>query len=175
VNFCGIKMLGDNLLKTRAAQVQARSAHLKLRAVHAISLVAVALAATFGGCAKSDPPQITAPRAGLGCVDDSMNCIAQRKATLQAMMSDPGRAWVKEPPSPAAYASGVRLFAFKNKKKDLSCDELAHGRKEADAAPASLRSNGTGLTPAQVSRGAMLAHDVGRELGTEYNRRCKKG
>ena len=66
-------------------------------------------------------------------------------------------------------------FAFKNKKKDLSCEELAHGRKEADAAPAALRSNGTGLTPAQVSRGAMLAHDVGRELGNEYNRRCKKG
>ena len=70
---------------------------------------------------------------------------------------------------------GGRLFAFKNKKKDLSCEELAHGRKEADAAPAALRSNGTGLTPAQVSRGAMLAHDVGRELGNEYNRRCKKG
>ncbi len=147
----------------------------RVRKTHAVCLIAGALAALAGGCASGDPPEITTPRAGLGCVDDSMNCIAQRKATLQAMMSDPGRKWVKEAPSPAAYASGVRLFAYKNKKKDLSCDELAHGRKEADAAPASLRSNGTGLTPAQVSRGAMLAHDVGRELGNEYNRRCKKG
>ena len=89
------------------------------------------------------------------------------------MVSDPGRKWVKEVPTPAAYASGVRLFAFKNKKKDLSCEELSYGRKEADGAPAALKSNGTGLTPAQVSRGAMLAHDVGRELGNEYNRRCK--
>ena len=137
--------------------------------------VAVCLAVLAGGCASSAPPEIATPRAGLGCVDDSFECISQRKATLQAMVGDPARKWVKEPPSPAAYASGVRLFAFKNKKKDLSCEELAHGRKEADAAPAALRSNGTGLTPAQVSRGAMLAHDVGRELGNEYNRRCKKG
>ncbi len=126
------------------------------------------------GCASGDPPQISSTRAGLGCVDDSFECISQRKATLQAMVGDPARKWVKEPASPAAYASGVRLFAFKNKKKDLSCEELAHGRKEAEAGPAALRSNGTGLTAGQVSRGAMLAHDVGRELGTEYNRRCKK-
>ena len=137
--------------------------------------VAVCLALLATGCASGDPPEISTPRAGLGCVDDSFECISQRKATLQAMVGDPARKWVKEPASPSAYASGVRLFAFKNKKKDLSCEELAHGRKEADAAPAALRSNGTGLTPAQVSRGAMLAHDVGRELGNEYNRRCKKG
>lgn len=138
-------------------------------------LAAMCLAALLSACASGDPPEISTARAGLGCVDDSFECISQRKATLQAMVGDPARKWVKEPPSPAAYASGVRLFAFKNKKKDLSCEELAHGRKEAEAAPASLKSTGTGLTPAQVSRGAMLAHDVGRELGNEYNRRCKKG
>lgn len=128
-----------------------------------------------GGCSNSEAPEISTSRAGLGCVDDSFECISQRKATLQAMVNDPSRKWVKEPATPAAYASGVRLFAFKKQKATLSCEELAHGRKEADAAPATLRSNGTGLTPAQVSRGAMLAHDVGRELGNEYNRRCKKG
>jgi hypothetical protein len=138
-------------------------------------LAALCLAALAGGCSSSAPPEIATSRAGLGCVDDSFECISQRKATLQAMVNDPGRKWVKEAPTPSAYASGVRLFAFKNKKKDLSCEELSHGRKEADGAPAALKSNGTGLTPAQVSRGAMLAQDVGRELGNEYNRRCKKG
>ena len=138
-------------------------------------LAALCLVALAGGCAGGDQPDINSTHSGLGCVDDSFECIGRRKATLQAMVDDPSRKWVKEPPSPHAYASGVRLFAFKNKKKDLSCDELAQGRKEADGAPAALRSYGTGLTAAQVARGAMLAHDVGRELGTEYNRRCKKG
>lgn len=129
----------------------------------------------LAACASSEAPEISTPRPGLACVDDSAACIGQRKATLQAMTADPARKWVKETVSPAAYASGVRLFAFKTKKKDLSCEELAHGRKEADGAPVALRSGGTGLTPNQVSRGVMLAQEVGRELGNEYNRRCKKG
>jgi len=69
----------------------------------------------------------------------------------------------------------VRLFALKNKKKDLTCDELARGRDEADRAPGVLRGpEGTNLTPAQKSRGIMLASEVSRELGAEIKRRCKK-
>ena len=149
--------------------------NLTLMRARKCGLVPLCLSVFVTGCASGTPPEIATARAGLGCVDDSFECISQRKATLQAMVGDPARKWVKEPTSPAAYASGVRLFAFKNKKKDLSCEELAHGRKEAEAAPAALRTTGSGLTPAQVSRGALLAHDVGRELGNEYNRRCKKG
>ena len=143
--------------------------------VGAMRLAGFSLLALLSGCAGGDQPEISSSHSGLACVDDSFECIGRRKATLQAMVADPARKWVKEPPTAHGYASGVRLFAFKSKKKDLSCDELAHGRKEADGAPVALRANGTGLTPAQVSRGAMLAHDVGRELGNEYNRRCKKG
>ena len=91
------------------------------------------------------------------------------------MVDDKNRAWVKEPPTPEAYASGVRLFAFKKKKKELTCDELAHGKREADAARASLESAGSTLTHAQVARGTMLATEVGRELQREMSRRCKKG
>lgn len=117
----------------------------------------------------------TIGQAGMACVDDSPECIAKRQAALRQLVSDPGRAWVKEPPSAHAYASGVRLFAFKTKKKELTCDELAMGRKEADAAPGVLRSPGNGgLTPAQVSRGVMFAAEVSRELGNEMGRRCKK-
>ena len=138
-------------------------------------VAAMCLAALVGGCASGNDASITTTRTGLGCVDDSQECIGHRKATLQSMVADPNHKWVKEPTSPAAYASGVRLFAFKSRKKELSCVDLAAGRKEADGAPAALRTVGSGLTPAQVSRGAMLAHDVGRELGNEYNRRCTKG
>lgn len=126
------------------------------------------------GCAGSgEGPSI--PQAGLACVDDSAECIAKRQAALRQLVSDPNKAWIKEPPSVHAYASGVRLFAFKTKKKELSCDELSAGRREADAAPSVLRGSGNGgLTPAQVSRGVMFAAEVSRELGNEMGRRCKK-
>ncbi len=59
------------------------------------------------------------------------------------MVDDKNRAWVKEPPTPEAFllrsCGGVRLFALKTKKKELSCDELAHGKRaKPDAARASL-------------------------------------
>ena len=55
----------------------------------------------------------------------------------------------------------------------LSCDELAIGRKEADAGPGILRGpDGKGLTMAQVSRGVMLSPEISRELSNEHKRRC---
>ena len=110
----------------------------------------------------------------MACVDDSQTCVSERSAALNHLMSDKQRAWVHQPAPPEAYASGVRLFAFKQKKKEMSCDELAIGRREADAAPATLRGpQGKGLSPAQVSRGIMLAADISRELDGEMKRRCK--
>jgi len=125
------------------------------------------------GCAG---PNISTgrPYAGMTCVDDSAECINRRQATLRYLENDTSRAWVKQPPPPEAYASGVRLFALKKKKKELTCDELAHGRREADNAPAVLRGPaGAKLTTAQVSRGVILASEVSRDLAREMRRRCK--
>lgn len=128
----------------------------------------------ISGCATSDGPEIAAAQ-GLGCVDDTVDCITKRQAALRHLVGDKDRKWVKEQPSAASYASGVRLFAFKTKKKELTCEELSLGRKEADGAPAVLRGpNAKQLTPAQASRGIMLAGEVSRELGNEFVRRCKK-
>lgn len=125
-------------------------------------------------CSGSQPESMPEPRAGLACVDDSRHCIEQRQSTLHAMVGDRERKWVREPASPQAYASGVRLFAFKSRKKDLTCDELSAGKREADAGPGALRgAGGSGLSPAQVSRGVMLAGEVSRELANEMKRRCK--
>ncbi len=142
---------------------------------------AMAIAAAVAGglltaaCAGAQPPDLGA-HAGLSCVDDSPECIGRRQATLRHMTSDHTRSWVRQPASAEAYASGVRMFAFKTKKKELSCDELAHGRREAEAAPGVLRGPaGKALTTAQVARGIMFAQDVGRELGNEMGRRCKRG
>jgi hypothetical protein len=109
-------------------------------------------------------------RAGLACVDDTPACVSRREATLKAMLADTSRKWVRETPTPEAHASGVRLFAFRGKKAELTCEELAQGRREAAAAPKALK-RGQGLSPAQISRASLLAAEVGRELGAELRRR----
>ena len=112
-------------------------------------------------------------RAGLSCVDDSAECVQQRQTTLKAMLSDQDRRWVKEQATPHAHASGVRLFAYRSKKSELTCEELAHGRREAEAAPKSLRST-QNLSPAQISRATMFAAEVSKELSVEMRkRRCR--
>ncbi|HEX9882202.1 MAG TPA: hypothetical protein VGA65_06810 [Hyphomicrobium sp.] len=111
---------------------------------------------------------------GLTCVDDSPHCIERRQQTLSYLVDSNDRAWIKAHPPAEAYASGVRLFALQRKKKELTCEELAHGRHEAEKGPGILRGpEGAKLTPAQVSRGAILASEVSRELAAEIERRCK--
>jgi hypothetical protein len=115
------------------------------------------------------------PKAGYSCLDDSPECVDQRQMTLKSMLADKDRAWVRESATPQAHASGVRLFAFRARKKELSCEELMHGRREADGAAKSLRGpDGQGLSPSQISRATMFAAEVSRELSTEMRaRRCK--
>jgi hypothetical protein len=103
-------------------------------------------------------------------VDDSAHCVGQRQATLKAMLDDKERKWVREAPTLQAHASGVRLFAFRSAKAQLTCDELLQGRREAEAAPRALKG-GQGLSPAQVSRATLFAGEVQRELAAEMNRR----
>lgn len=149
-----------------------------MRCMRAVRLVPFCLVAGIAGLAvaacSANLDSSAGSHAGLGCVDDSSHCIDQRRVALHAIMSDKDRKWVREAPTPAAYASGVRLFAFKTRKTELSCDELAVGRREAESAPAVLRGpEGAKLTPAQVSRGLMLGAEVSRELAAEMKRRCR--
>ena len=140
----------------------------------AARVAALAALAALGACSGSQPETTPETRAGLGCVDDSKHCIDQRQTALRAMVGDKDRKWIREPASPQAYASGVRLFAYKSRKKDLNCEELAVGRREADAGAGVLRGpGGSGLSPAQVSRGVMLSGEVAKELASEMGRRCR--
>ena len=115
------------------------------------------------------------PRAGLSCIDDSPECVERRQTTLKSMLADQDRKWVKEPTNPQAHATGVRLFAFRSRKKELTCEELAVGRREADSVPKALRgAGGKDLSPAQISRANMFAAEVSKELAAEMrSRRCK--
>jgi hypothetical protein len=114
-------------------------------------------------------------RSGLSCIDDSPDCVDQRQATLKSMLADEDKKWVKEPTSPQAHASGVRLFAFRSRKKELSCEELAVGRREADSVPKALKGpEGKSMLPGQVTRANMFAAEVSKELAAEMRaRRCK--
>jgi hypothetical protein len=136
----------------------------------AIAVALGSLALVVSACSGMDDE-----RAGLSCIDDSPDCVDQRQATLKSMIADQDRKWVKEPTSPQAHASGVRLFAFRSRKKDLSCEELAIGRREADSVPKALKGpEGKSMSPAQVSRANMFAAEVSRELAAEIRaRRCK--
>jgi len=113
------------------------------------------------------------PAVGLACVDDSPHCINERGTVLKGLMTDKSKAWMRTPPTPAAYASGVRLWAFRQKKREFSCEELLHARREADGAPQALRNGNAGLTPAQIARSIILAQDVSKELANEHRRRCR--
>jgi len=154
-------MLIGNRSRARAARRASAAAYA------AIGCTGLVLAACIGDGASIEP-------VGMGCVDDSQRCIAERASARSQLLGDKSRTWVKQPASASAYASGVRMLAFKQMKRDMSCDELATGRREADAAPGTLRGpQGQGLTPAQISRGVMLAQEVSRELDTEMKRRCR--
>lgn len=145
----------------------------EVKKIISIMLVAT-LSLILSGCIAGDDTSMSSLSAGLSCVDDSATCIRQRQDTLKYLTSDPQRAWIQQKPDALAYASGVRLFAFKTKKKELTCPELVAARTEAEAAPSTLRSSTHGLSIAQVSRGLLLASEIGRELNKEYAARCKK-
>jgi hypothetical protein len=143
-----------------------------LAATRIVANVALAVASlVVAACAVSTQSELNR---GLGCVDDSPECIGHRQTSLRYLVDDKSKSWINDAPTPEAYASGVRLFAYKAKKKELTCDELQRGKLEADTAKTSLASVGNRLTPAQVARSNMLAGEVGRELQSELNRRCRK-
>jgi hypothetical protein len=125
--------------------------------------------------ACSGPLGLDDAKAGLTCIDDSQECVAQRQAALKALLADKDREWIKEPATPLTHASGVRLFALRSSKKELTCEELLLGRREADSASKSLRGpEAKQLSPAQVSRATLFAAEVSKELSAEIRqRRCK--
>lgn len=90
-------------------------------------------------------------------------------------MRDKSRGWVARPATAGTYASGVRLFAFMKLKRQLSCRELASGLAEAQQARSVLRAAKASLTPAQISRGALLGDEVASHMQREMRRRgCRR-
>ena len=135
-----------------------------------IALFSTSLA--VGGCANG-LFDVTSPRGvGVNCVDDSEFCLTERRQALNEIMADKSMNWVGEKPTARSDASGVRLFAFKQRKRKLDCRQLRVGYLEANSAPGRLRSaNSPALTPDLVSRGVILSQEVAKELKREMKRR----
>ena len=138
----------------------------------AISAFAGLFCLTLPACSLFGPDD---PRAGLTCLDDSQECVDRRRVTLDSYLADNDSKWIKEPATAQAHVSGVRLFAFRSRKKELSCEELARGRREADSVAKSLHGpEGKEFSPALIARATLFASEVSKELIAEMRaRRCK--
>ena len=151
--------------KTNVRPEKTRAGMLTVTTIGAAILVS---ACVGGGIGNNDT------RSGLICVDDSQTCISRRQAALADLTSRTDKSWIRQRASPLNYASGVRLFALKSKKSTLNCEELKLGHSEASRAPSVMKAGpSAGLTPAQISRGKILASEVSRELKREMSRRCR--
>ncbi|MGI9422399.1 MAG: hypothetical protein ACR2PA_04345 [Hyphomicrobiaceae bacterium] len=138
-------------------------------------ILALAASPLVTACTSNLFASSTKVDAGLACVDDSPRCLSRRRVALNQIMGDSSGKWIERPPSASSDASGVRLFAFKQRKRQLTCTQLATGYVEASGARNRLRaSNDPRLTPALISRGAILGDEVAKELKREMKRRrCK--
>jgi hypothetical protein len=127
-------------------------------------------------CACSGPvgeaPSTANPAAG--CVDDSKHCIEKRQAALKSMLADPKRAWVRAPESPAGYATGVKFFAYRQVKGQLTCAELAHGREETRLVVGALKQGSVpGANDSRIAQVKDMAGQLNKELAREFDRVCK--
>jgi hypothetical protein len=93
---------------------------------------------------------------------------------LKALVSNPDRRWLKKPEEPAAFANGVRLFAYMALQKKLSCEELAVALLETEKAEKVFRGTVPGVRPMQVVAARRLSVQVARDLQAESAARCHR-
>lgn len=143
------------------------------RSLGTVSVITAAcLSALLAACSATEP-EPAAPHAAAGCVDDSKACIEKRGAALKVMLADQKRTWVTKPETPAAYATGVKLFAYRGKKAELSCAELAHGREETRSMPQTLKPGSIqGMNDSRLAQVRDLSGQVHKELAKEFDRAC---
>lgn len=143
---------------------------------HVLFLGVAFAAAWVSGCASVVPGGSNGGSTGhIACADDSSRCLDARRVALKGIMADKSRSWIQRAPTANSYASGVRLFAYMKLKRSLTCKELATGVHEGAGARRTLRAAAGQLTPAQISRGALLGDEVAKHLRREMRRRgCRE-
>jgi hypothetical protein len=111
---------------------------------------------------ESDLQRDTA-RCGVG-----IDCLA----VLRAMIDDPRQAWMMRAPTPAEFANGTRLFAYRALRKTLDCGKLRFAAAELQWAIDTFGRDVEGMDSAHRARVSALAADVRGELEAEIKQRC---
>jgi hypothetical protein len=121
------------------------------------------------------PPRPQPPRAAIPKRADVSPCASGSECMvrLKAMIDDPSRGWIGKPQSPAEYANGTRLFAYRALHSQLTCPQLTTALNEIAIAANTYRAPVQGVSAAQAKRLLALNADVKRELRTEFAGRCK--
>lgn len=121
------------------------------------------------------PPRPQPPRVVTLKRADAPSCVtgSECMVRLKAMIDDPSRGWIGKPQSPAEYANGTRLFAYRALHSQLTCPQLGTALNEVALAANSYRAPVQGVSAAQAKRVLALNTDVERELRAEIAGRCK--
>jgi hypothetical protein len=115
-------------------------------------------------------------RSGSASATKHLSCEKPEKCIdrLKALVSNPDRRWVKQPEEPAAFANGVRLFAYMALQKNLTCDELAAALLETENAEKAFRGTVPGVKPMQAVAARRLSVRIARDLRAETATRCHR-
>lgn len=121
------------------------------------------------------PPRPQPPRATIPKRADAPSCAtgSECMVRLKAMIDDQSRGWIGKPQSPAEYANGTRLFAYRALHSQLTCPQLNSALNEVATAANTYRQPVQGVSAAQAKRVVALNADVERELRSEIAGRCK--
>jgi hypothetical protein len=93
---------------------------------------------------------------------------------LRALVGGSDRRWLKQPEETAAFANGVRMFAYMALQKKLTCDELAAALLETENAEKAFRGAVPGVRPMQVVAARRLSVRIARDLRAETAARCQR-
>jgi len=119
---------------------------------------------------SAQPPRAVTPkRAAVPPCATGSACMGR----LKAMIDDPSRGWIGKPQSPAEYANGTRLFAYRALRGQLTCPQLGTALNEVAVTANTYRAPVQGVSAAQAKRVLALNTDVERELRAEIAARCK--
>jgi hypothetical protein len=100
---------------------------------------------------------------------DGRDCLA----VLRAMIDDPKQSWMMRAPTPAEFANGTRLFAYRALKTTLDCGKLRFANAELDWAIDTFSSSRLeGVDAAHRARVTALAEAVHAEIEGEIKKRC---
>jgi hypothetical protein len=125
--------------------------------------------------AAAAPAKQPQPRAQAPQPQDPRTChdVPSCEALLLELTESADRSWIARPETLEGLLTGVRMFAFRTLRPQLTCGELAVAMQQLRSVPDALRSAPVGSRPEDVVRATRLAAEVHEELRAENDARCR--